>query len=174
MSALKVCPRTWTTCRKPPGCSLSQSTIFIRFPPSAFDAAVAKEASRFLAAAAADLLERGHRGRGALSVVLAEISRDADGADQLSFLEKRQTAFDGPGSFEPQDPQVLGALCERVLQDLGRALEERGRARFGDGDGGAAELRVVGLLVIDQRAGGIDDGHDHEPTVLAPPGGGHG
>src|SRR5712671_4440842 len=52
------------------------------------------------------------------------------------------------------------------------ALVERGRSRLGDGDVGAAELRVVELLVIDEHAGRTDNARSpiRKNSASSPPG----
>ncbi len=64
--------------------------------------------------------------------MLAAIAGNADGADDVSFNHKRDTAFDRNRSFHGKHSQSSVAGRKAVLEDFRRPLEESRRLGFLD------------------------------------------
>src|SRR5208283_1233639 len=75
---------------------------------------------------------------GALGVMLAEISREANSANDLAVDDQRDTALDRHRSLQAEDAETGATTSQRILESLGGALEERGRAGLVDRHLGAA------------------------------------
>src|SRR5215469_2135569 len=107
---------------------------------------------------------------GALTIMLAGIARQTNSANNhlavLSVDDQGDAAFNRDRARQSQDADPRAAGCQGVLKSLGRTLEASCRSRLFNRDFGAAQLRIVHLLVVDQRAVWVYDGHCHGPMVL--------
>lgn len=106
-------------------------------------------------------------GFGALAIVLAAIARDADSTDDFPVADDWNAPFDGYSAFNAEKPKSCAACSEGILEGLGGPLEKSSRACLGNADLGAAQLRVVHFLVINEVARGIHNGHRHGPVIFA-------
>jgi len=113
------------------------------------------------------LFEGVYAGLGAYRVMIAGVARDANGADDFALHNDGDAAFNGHSAFETKNAKASAAGGEGLLKSLGRALEAGRGACFRDADIGAAELRVVHLLVVDKVSAGVYDGDGHIPVIFS-------
>jgi hypothetical protein len=106
-------------------------------------------------------------GLSALSVMLAGITGNADGANDFAVHQERNTAFNRHCAFDAENAESSATSREGILEGLGGPLEASRAARFRNANIGAANLGVVHLLVVDEVAIGVYDGHSHIPIILA-------
>src|SRR5271168_4720645 len=91
-------------------------------------------------------------GLGALAVLRACAAGESDGADDAAAHHERYAALDWDCISQAHDAQSFSATRQDVLKNFGRPLKQRCGARFIQCDIGAAILRVVHLLEINEDA----------------------
>src|SRR2546429_3005973 len=79
---------------------------------------------------------------------------------------RRHTRCSRDWSSDVCSSDLLAACRKRVLKHFGRPLEQSRGAALINRYLGAAELRIVHLLVITEIARRIDNGHGHVPVVF--------
>src|ERR1700693_4406554 len=85
----------------------------------------------------------------ALAVLLVGAARNADGADNTTFHDNRNTTFRRDRSSKAQHAKAFRAGTQRILQCFRGTLEQCRRTGLFDGHFDAAELGIIHLFEVD-------------------------
>jgi ACS family glucarate transporter-like MFS transporter len=100
------------------------------------------------------------------AVVIAAVTGNSDGTNDLVVHDERNAAFERNAARQAQNAQSGPATGDHILKCLARSLEAHRCAGFLDRDVRASNLGIIHFLVVHQGAAGIDHRNRHLPVAF--------